>query len=357
MTTNINITSVDVQINSLDQSESSRLLKSYSKRDEKWDKHRSNTQSVGDIYSTKAKHSKLANRMKCCANWLGFGETKPDEHGEVKKKLVRAEFCHVRHCPLCQWRRSQRNTSKAFAKLPEIEAENPGLRWIFLTLTVKDPVMSDLRSTITEMNAAWKRLVRLKIWPAVGWLRSIEVTRDANGDPHPHFHIMMCVKASYFKGKGYIKQRDWLQIWRDAMRDQRITQVDVRVIKPKKDGFFNASVIETIKYAFKPADIMKDPAFLFGLTEQLHGMRFIATGGIMKGMLVKEKMSDAEMIKGDEKPGEIDPEQQLTFFKWNRVKRHYAQSSYKPGADRPQPAPGVIRKHDTETPKKHDTES
>ena len=122
-----------------------------------------------------------------------------------------------------------RNTRKVFERLPALEAERPNLRWLFLTLTVKNPEMSNLRATIADMNKAWQRMIQRKEWPALGWLRAVEVTKGQDGNPHPHFHVLMCVKPSYFS-HGYIKQETWLQIWRDCMRDQSITQVDIRVV-------------------------------------------------------------------------------------------------------------------------------
>ena len=216
-----------------------------------------------------------------------------------------------------------RNTRKVFERLPALEAEHPNLRWLFLTLTVKNPTMDNLRSTIVSMNAAWKRMIERKDWPAVGWLRTVEVTLGQDGNPHPHFHVLMCVKPSYFS-HGYIKQETWLQIWRDCMRDQSITQVDIRVVKPKnKGGDLFAAVVETLKYSFKPSDVMRNPEFLYGLTDQLHKMRFLATGGLLKGLL-KDEVSNKEMIVGDDSTSEeVDPAKPLLVFKWRKTDRRY----------------------------------
>jgi len=311
--------------NSNFDTETADFLSNWSEKDAKWDFHRSNVQTIGEIYGTTAKYSKLANRMNSCSTCLGFGMTNPDANGEIKPKLVEAKFCHVRHCPGCQWRRSLRNHRRLFTHLPTLEAEIPGMRWIFLTLTVKNPVMSDLRSTIAAMNAGWKRLIQRKDWPALGWLRAVEVTKGQDGNPHPHFHVMLCVKPSYFKGRGYIKQSAWLQNWRDAMRDQSIFKVHIQVVKPKSGGALFAAVVETLKYSFKPGDIMRDPAFLFGMTEQLHKLRFLSTGGVLKGLL-KDKMSNAEMINGDESEGDIDQKKSITYFFWNKKIRRYKKA-------------------------------
>ncbi len=298
-------------------------LSDYSKKDAKWDMHRGNTQSISDLYSERAKYSKLANRMGVCSTFLALGRSDPDDCGETKLKLKEAKFCKVRHCPVCQWRRAMRNTRKVFERLPALEAEHPNLRWLFLTLTIKNPTMDNLRSTIVSMNAAWKRMIQRKDWPALGWLRAVEVTLGQDGNPHPHFHVLMCVKPSYFSGTGYIKQETWLQMWRDCMRDQSIMEVDIRVVKPKnKGGNLGAAVVETLKYSFKPEDVMRDPEFLYGLTDQLHKMRFLACGGSLKGLL-KENVSNKEMIVGDETTEEVDQAKPLLVFKWRKTDRRY----------------------------------
>ena len=45
---------------------------------------------------------------------------------------------------------------------PAIVAAHPDARWLFLTLTVKNPKMSDLRDNLLDMNKAWGRLKELK---------------------------------------------------------------------------------------------------------------------------------------------------------------------------------------------------
>jgi hypothetical protein len=41
------------------------------------------------------------------------------------------------------------------------------------------------------------------------------------------------------------------------------------------------------KYSTKVDEIIEDPDFLYGLTDQLRGARFVATGGVLKGLLKK----------------------------------------------------------------------
>ena len=68
-------------------------------------------------------------------------------------------------------------------------------RWVFLTLTVKNPPVTELRDTLKAMNSAWQRLAQTKRFKGVvkGFIRTTEVTRGKDGDmmAHPHFHAFI----------------------------------------------------------------------------------------------------------------------------------------------------------------------
>ena len=60
----------------------------------------------------------------------------------------------------------------------QIKEQYPTHRFIFLTLTVKNPHITDLRSQLDIMNKAWKKLTKRKEFGIVdGWIRTTEVTR------------------------------------------------------------------------------------------------------------------------------------------------------------------------------------
>ena len=71
----------------------------------------------------------------------------------------------------------------------------------------------------------------------------------------------------------------WLSMWRESMRDESIVKVDIRVVKPRA----GTPVADTLKYVFKYRtkvdEIVEDTDFPYGLTDQLRGTRFVATGG------------------------------------------------------------------------------
>ena len=318
-------------------------LSELSEKDAKWDKHRSNTQTIGSLYDRAGEEDleRLGVRMSKCSGLLKFGQAVNFETGEISIKLDQAFFCKVRHCPVCQWRRGMSSMAKFYERLPAVAAAYPQGQWLFLTLTVKNPEMADLRTTLRDMNAAWQRMIQRAGWPAKGFIRTTEVTKGKDGKPHPHFHALLLVSPGYFQGKNYISQAKWAEVWRDALRADYTPVVHVAKVKAKSDkakaaeasgdkiAALSAAVAETLKYSIKPEDMLNDGAFLFGITKQLAKLRFLATGRLLKGWL-KETASNAEMVETgledeEEKGAEVRADLPPLFFGWKAGERKYRQ--------------------------------
>ena len=124
-----------------------------------------------------------------------------------------------------------------FQQLPAIKEKYPSYRWVFLTLTVKNPPVTELRDTLKAMNSAWQRLAQTKRFKGVvkGFIRTTEVTRGKDGDmmAHPHFHALLLVQSNYFT-TNYIKQNDWVEMWQKALRVDYAPSVNVKAVKPLK---------------------------------------------------------------------------------------------------------------------------
>ena len=104
-------------------------------------------------------------------------------------------------------------------------------------------------------------------------------------------------------------------MWRESMRDQSIMKVDIWVVKPRA----GTPVADTLKYVFKYStkvgEIIEDPNFLYGLTDQLRGGRFVATGGVLKGLLKKPEniLIQEEVERLIDREAEVD--RKINFMK------------------------------------------
>lgn len=275
---------------------------------------------------------KKAERMNECANTLVF------KKDNTRLRLFQTWFCKVRLCPMCNWRRSLKI---AFQNKKVIEKANEAekLRWLFLTLTVRNVEAEDLKSTLEGMTKAFNRLFKYKqVQKSVkGYFRALEVTKNTNpssdsfGTYHPHFHVLIAVKPSYFKSGYYIKQADWAQLWKKAAQLDYLPITHITTVKPKKqlvdiDGIAqevhtsisdSKAVFEVSKYPVKDVDIIgigdavteEAVETVLTLDDALAHKRLISYGGILKEIhkeLNLDNAEDGDLIQvGEEDPDDI----------------------------------------------------
>lgn len=274
------------------------LLADLSPSDCSWDGHRSQASKVENYYRSFANYQGYAERMSVCSLFLDFKLVPADE--VLKLKLSTASFCRVRFCPVCQWRRSLMWHSKALKILPSVLEAYPTYRWLMLTLTIKNVPITDLRATLTHLNKSFERLSQLKYFPAEGWLKCSEVTRNARtNEAHPHFHILMMVKPSYF-GVNYLSFDKWRSMWRKSARLDYDPEIEVKTFKDTDADLFGV-ISEVIKYQVKESDLTANRDWFLELSQQLHKTRAISTGGILKNYFKQLENEPDDLIgKGDE---------------------------------------------------------
>jgi len=176
------------------------------------------------------------------------------------------------------------------------------------------------------MNKAWVRLAQRKRFPAIGFLRSTEVTRSPDGSAHPHFHCLLLVKKSYFSGQNYVTQAQWGELWQQSLRVDYTPIVDVRSVKPrygKTDTIGNA-LLETLKYAVKAEDLLHDATWLQELTKQLHNTRAVSVGGVLKDFIDDIEPDDLIHIDEDASP-ETDGKASI-WFGWREMAKRYVKT-------------------------------
>lgn len=326
-------------------------LAAISDKDSVWDKQRHRTELVGDIYSYNAEFERYAERMADCSTFLAYG------FSDDGLKLKDARFCRVRHCPVCQWRRSMLWKSNMYVAYEEIKVKYPTHRWLFLTLTVKNCEITELRDTLQDMNDAWRRLIkRVEFMKGVeGWIRTTEVTRPkdirdkdkkykricpitGNTHAHPHFHIMLLVRPSYF-AKNYIKQERWGELWQSVLRVDYQPIVDIRTVKPNKkkgqteEDAIKSAVMETLKYAVKPDDMIGDGSkkandWFYELTKQTFKLRFVSSGGVLKDALKSDDdITNDDLINTNQDEEDTNTDDRRLMFTYKKAVHKYLYNS------------------------------
>ena len=188
-----------------------------------------------------------------CGDHLIFNQC--PNHSE-EKHLAQADFCRNRLCPMCNWRKSLKMFSQMSEIVEKMTTDHDGLRFIFLTLTVKNCKGEELSALIDAMNDGFTLLTskgkNLAASKAVkknilGWFKTLEITYNIKADTyHPHFHVVLAVPDSYFT-RGFTTTEKWVKLWRACMKLDYDPIVDVRSVDMAEKG----AVCEITKYAVK----------------------------------------------------------------------------------------------------------
>jgi len=273
--------------------------------------------------------TRKAERLKECAKVLTFAA---DDNG--RKRLVHANFCRVRLCPMCAWRREKKIYSNVSQITEEMKKENVWA-YIMLTLTVRNCEGEELSKTEDEMMDGWQRLMQSKdVKTAVkGWYRGLEVTHNVDrasesyNTYHPHFHALLAVGPRYFKDE-YIGYEKWVELWRRSMRLDYDPNIDVRRVK----GDTAKAIAEISKYTVKeedyilPSDWELTVETIRILDKALHKRRLVAYGGIMKELhkrLNLEDEIDGDLVNTGE-DGDVE-EKRLETYAWHTGYKQYVR--------------------------------
>ena len=290
-------------------------------RDKPWDKHRASSDTIARYYRG-TEHQRYAERISFCSEMLDF-KLVPNPTGVYQLKLSSARFCRVRTCVVCTWRKSLMYRARAFKAIPPLIQDYPKLRFLFLTLTLKNCDITELRATITHLNQSFARLTKLKAWPGVGYLKSVEVTRGRNGSAHPHLHVLVGVEPSYF-GRNYVKQAEWVKLWRQSLKVDYNPMLDVQALK-SNDSLVEL-LTEVIKYQVKPNDLLfADRQWFLEYTKQIHRTQAISFGGLFRQYFKdfdREATEDDLLgLTDDSDDSEVD--EGHLFFGWRRIEKKY----------------------------------
>lgn len=293
-------------------------------RERPWRVQKLNSQYVAMAYEDV--NLNKSERIFQCADVLLFSRS-----GD-KLKLKRANFCRVRLCPMCCWRRSLKVHSHMTRILEAAKSEH--YAYIMATFTMQNCKPSDLKSALDSLLNAYKKLVKRarisRVWR--GWYRGVEITHNKTDDTfHPHIHALIAVDKRYFKGKDYIKQSELTELWRSCLGVNYTPIVDVR----KTYGSDVKTISEVAKYSTKTSDIIDFDDWSLTLEtvrvldNALNNRRLVAFGGVFKELHAKLNLDDEEqgdLVRVDETSEDVlCSDKELLYF-W-----HSGYSSYVKG--------------------------
>lgn len=247
---------------------------------------------------------------------------------------VQIQYCKNRFCPICTVHRSYMLGAQLKGVIEDI-AENSKGHWLFLTLTVKNVFAEELSATIGHMMKSWQRLSQRKQVRSVlqGWFRGLEVTFNEKDQTfHPHFHVLVYVKQSYFTGKYYLKQKVWMNLWRESLQVDYEPVVDVRRVKSRTQDEKDlvGAVVEVTKYPmkFESVEAVIQNDYFESFEQAMFKRRTIAFGGILKSTLKLLKFDQEEELHvHDSECKTCGGEMTQNFILWSDTQQMYQSYS------------------------------
>ena len=263
------------------------------------DKKKSQKKVIG--FSHDRISPRMLDLMNGCGSYLEFIATADKE----KKKLVQAHFCKNRFCPLCSWRKARKDSLMLSIMMQAI-SEEKNYQFIFMTLTTPNVKADKLNEEIDLFNHALSKMFRRKrVTNAInGYVRKLEITYNKKRDDYnPHFHLILAVPKHYFTVKKYyIKQSEWLDIWRDVTGKtginpdgtDEITQLDVRKVK----GFQQEKAVQEVaKYSAKDFEMTESQEVFDTFYHAMKGRQLITFNGVFKEYKKKYEAGELDHYK------------------------------------------------------------
>ena len=293
-----------------------------------WVPHKRANITISDLYKVN-KDYRHYSALKDCGSALRFARGLDVDTGELSEdcRLDRANFCRVRMCPMCNWRRSLVAFSNLSQMLQWVDIKKGKFKFVFLTLTVINVTAAELPFTLDRMFNAWGKLTKLlkccdencrscrvrnkskcdhhrantwaDCWSVVaGYFRSLEVTYNESANTyHPHIHALLLVPENYAESGRYVTHDEWLNAWRWAYDDPNILMVNVKMVKDLENGGLSEVAKYVSKLDFllnKGLDASKRASVLKVLDNALNGRRLSCVGGVLYEACRELKLMDPD---------------------------------------------------------------
>jgi plasmid rolling circle replication initiator protein Rep len=284
---------------------------------------------------------KRAERIRGCANRYGIKY----EKATGKKVGAVVYRCRDRFCTTCQSFKAREIRGRVRDAIELQRAVWPGMVYAHLTLTCRNVPVEKLAAELERMSKAFGRMTKRKEWPAIGYVRFLEVTRGADGHAHPHYHVILALHPDYFTDRGadasYLPHDRWRKLWQEALGATYAPMLNIHVIRPtaqnmkkfrakgiRKEEWQSQAVIEAVaelaKYPFKHDDrLTADPGWFLELCGQLRNANIYSPGGVFRPTMKAAKENRRK--EKDHKQKCEAFQVRIVWFKWNAGAQGYTR--------------------------------
>ena len=176
------------------------------------------------------------------------GDTIIEDNG----KIVGANYCKNRLCPVCAYHRSIRCFAETKSMIEDLK--DCGYKYLFATFTIRN--MESLSQGINDCINGFYQLQHQRQFKKSfrGCIRTLEISYNSKDNTfHPHIHAILAVSKDYFDNpKLYIEQDKLCAMWKTACKLDYTPICDIRLIKGT-----DKAIAEVSKYTVKPLEVLE----------------------------------------------------------------------------------------------------
>jgi hypothetical protein len=265
-----------------------------------------------------------SKRLRDCCNWYTerMGLNIQTNERIIKKDINHT--CKSKYCVICE----KRKNSLYFQNMMENIVELPKEYGImFMTLTVENCKLTDLKKTLKIMSESQNRMRgRLNTYlmgrkkKQLGYFGCTEITylnkngtkKIVNGEQmaHPHKHLEIVVPMEKLREKS-ISQKELTRMWNECLQGEMKGFVDIRTT----NGDIS-SLKELIKYTTKHTEYIDLKEEFREIKNQLKGFQMYQSSGYFKCNMTKFK----EKMKLEKLELEMENENVITdIIEYKRI--------------------------------------
>lgn len=220
-----------------------------------------------------AKMPLQASKISQCATNVVLGI--PNQGRGVA--ITGANFCRERFCAVCAWRRQAKYISQMIPVFEQIKGKYTTL---FITLSLKNPEYSGLKSAVETLSNSWTKLIKRNLFKGMtGYMRSIELTYHQT-TAHPHIHAIVMFPKNY-SIRYFISHSKLMDEWQAVTGVKYKPSVYIEFVT--EDTIEKTHCIEVIKYSLQPPKYINSEC-IANIYYSLYGKRLISFGGILKDL-------------------------------------------------------------------------
>lgn len=242
-----------------------------------------------------------------------------DQVGIQEDKITSGAFCRLRWCPICQWRKSRLLFRQNILVYDWIQQNLSKHYFQFLTITVPNVPLPQLRETCRKMSASWHKFLTYagrKGYGFDGGYKALEITYNAAVDTfHPHYHVILSTPA----GKWLPDVSEFGSLWNQAYGCY--CSVHLQAVRSSAGGEPGSAVAEVSKYivkyeSFDGFDWSRFPR----LVSAVCGLRFTSSFGVWKYARKALDLADVETSDLlDESAAPL-----TSVYNWDELLRSYS---------------------------------